>query len=142
MTTRDIVGLERNHALIDVQNESVLYGEEMTVYVREESQVARDKYGSIKKRSTAGGGITMQAYPLTFNPNQYQIQKSGLKEEVDAIAYTPMKTWTDNSIGFEDIDLSRSSVILRGIKYWIKDKTYSGQFADTFLYITIGLRRA
>lgn len=134
--------LERDNALLDVQLEVDIYGEEIKLRLRDETKVDRDSYNSIKQRDLPGTEVIVKVYPITFNPNQHQIEKSGLKEMVDVLAYLPMKNLTDNSYAFEDIDMIRSSVILRGIKYWIKDKTYYSQFLDTFLYIILGLRRA
>ena len=134
--------LERDNALYDVQFEVEIYGEELKLRVRDETKVDRDSYNSIKQRDLPGTEILVKAYPILFNPNQHAIEKAGLKETVDVMVYVPMKNFTDNSILFEDIDMIRSSVILRDIKYWIKDKTYTSQFLDTFLYILLGLRRA
>jgi len=142
MTINVAAQLERDGALLDVQLEVDIYGEELKLRVRDETKIDRDSYNSIKQRDLPGTEILVKAYPINFNPNQHQIEKAGLKEMVDVMAYIPMKNFSDNSIFFEDIDLIRSSVILRDIKYWIKDKTYTSQFLDTFLYILLGLRRA
>lgn len=142
MTINIAAQLERDGALLDVQLECDIYGDELKLRVRDETKVQRDTYNSIKQRNLPSTEILVKAYPITFTPNQHQIEKAGLREMVDVMAYVPMKNFTDNSIFFEDIDLIRSSVILRDIKYWIKDKTYTSQFLDTYLYILLGLRRA
>ena len=142
MTINVPAQLERDNALLDVQLEVDIYGDELKLRVRDETKIDRDSYNSIKQRDLPTSEIIVKAYPITFNPSQHQIEKAGLKETVDVMAYIPMKNFSDNSILFEDIDLIRSSVILRDIKYWIKDKTYTSQFLDTFLYILLGLRRA
>jgi hypothetical protein len=142
MTINVAAQLERDGALLDVQLEVDIYGDELKLRVRDENKVDRDTYNSIKQRDVPTTEILVKAYPITFNPNQHQIEKAGLRESVDVMAYVPMKNFTDNSLAFEDIDMIRSSVILRGIKYWIKDKTYTSQFLDTYLYILLGLRRA
>ena len=129
------VQLERDHALRDAQDVVLLYGEEMILRVRDESEVNRDQYSSIKSRKNPSEDLVVKVYPVTFNPNMHQIEKAGLRENVDAIAYVPMKTLSTAKIDFEQLDLIRSSVILRGNKYWIKDKVLSSQFLDTFLYV-------
>jgi len=134
--------LERDNALLDVQLEVDIYGEEIKLRLRDETKIDRDSYSSIKQRDLPASEIVVKVYPVTFNPNQHQIEKAGLREMVDVMVYLPMKNLTDNSYEFEDIEMIRSSVILRGIKYWIKDKTYSSQFLDSFLYVLLGLRRA
>jgi hypothetical protein len=132
---------ERDNALQDVQNEVEIYGNEIKLRIRDESKIDRDSYNSIKQRDLPASDIIIKAYPIISNPNQYQIEKAGLREMVDIMVYVPMKSLNDNAIEFEDIDLIRSSVILQGIKYWIKDKTNHSQFLDTFLYVILGLRR-
>jgi hypothetical protein len=134
--------LERDGALLDVQMECDIYGEEIKLRLRDEAKVDRDSYNSIKQRDLPSTEILMKVYPILFNPNQHQIEKAGLKEMVDVVVYLPMKNLTDNGNSFKDIEMIRSSVILRGMKYWIKDKTLHSQFLDTFLYIVLGLRSA
>jgi hypothetical protein len=133
--------LERDNALQDVQNEVEIYGNEIKLRIRDESTIDRDSYNSIKQRDLPASDIIVKADPIISNPSQYQIEKAGLREMVDIMAYVPMKSLTDKAIEFEDIDMIRSSVILDGIKYWIKDKAKHSQFLDTFLYVILGLRQ-
>lgn len=130
--------LERCNALLDVQNICVEYGDVVRVWIRGETDVARDDYSSVKTRKTSTY-IDVYAYPIETSPNQKQIEKAGLKERADVQIYTPMKSWTDASLTFDMIDITRASVDLQGHKYRLKEKSLVSQFVDTYLYITLGL---
>jgi hypothetical protein len=116
------------------------YGEDIIVCDREEANVTRDKYSSIKYRATTSTlRYAMKAYPIIFTPSRRQIEKAGLREECQCIITTATKSWTDISKTFEDIDMIRDTVILRRNKYLIKEKSNVNQYANTFLYINFGL---
>jgi hypothetical protein len=134
------VQLEKTHALIDALEIINLYGSDIIMYDREENNVNRDKYNSIKYRfKTDGLKKEFKAFPIIFNPNLKQIEKAGLKETCNCIITTAMLAWINLGITFEHIDLIRNTIILRDIKYSIKEKTLMNQFADTFLNINLGL---
>lgn len=136
------VQLERNHALTDAQAIIDERGEDIILYYRKEVQITRDKYNSMVGASVPDTiKIEIKTFPVTFQPNKYQIERSGLREEVDVICKVGMKSLIDNSCTFEGIDLMRATVILRGITYVVKDKQLDSQFADTFLYVHLGLNR-
>jgi len=116
------------------------YGEDIIVYDREETNVTRDKYSSIKYRATTSTlRYAMKAYPIIFTPSREQIEKAGLREECQCIITTATKSWIDISKTFEDIDMIRDTIILRSNKYLIKEKSNVNQYANTFLYINFGL---
>jgi len=135
--------LEQCGALKDVYMTALQYGDIAKVYIRNEGDVSRDlyedmKYGKIETDVTA---IEIPAFPATFQPNRKVVEKAGLKEDCECLIATPMYSWNLAEVDFEEIDITRSTVILRGIKYVIKEKALSDQFIDTFLYIMLGLKR-
>ncbi len=139
--TTAIVGTyhERNCALIDIKNIVDERGDLVQVFIRDESEVTRDRYGSIKKK-----GVTtkydIRAYPVEFRPSEKQLEKAGLREKADVTIWTAMKDWIDNSINFADFRMdAKNSVILQGEKYEIRDKGLVLQLNDVFGYITFGL---
>lgn len=143
MTCKYVTNMEQCGALRDVYETSNLYGESVKIYIREEVDVRRDSYEDIKagKVVPAVPPITMPAFPVQFQPSRRQLEKAGCKEDCEVLIYTPMYSWNQLNLDFEDIDLIRSTVTLRDRKYIIKEKALSSQFTDTFLYITLALKR-
>jgi len=133
------VTFERDSALLDAKWMIDERGMAIIYYARSESNVQRDKYNSLK-RKTDVTGITVYAYPVTFNPIDDQLRKAGLKEEVDVLIYTAMKDWSLNDIiPIDDIDHTRDSIVLMGKSYIIKEVGFANHFSDTFLNVTFGL---
>jgi len=140
MTVAKCVTLETKCALKDAWDIINQYGEDIIVYDREETNVTREKYSSIKYRATTSTlKYAMKAYPIIFTPSRQQIEKAGLREECQCIITTATKSWTDISKTFEDINMIRDTIILRDNKYLIKEKSNVNQYANTFLYINFGL---
>ena len=131
---------ERNCALIDAENEINERGEKVIVIYRTESNVTRDRYNSIKKRQQTTKYI-LNAYPITIDPSKRAMEKAGLREEVDALMYTPMRYWNTQSVEFKDLIAEKITVKLRGETYELSNKGMVSQFSDTFLYITFGLNK-
>lgn len=131
---------EKCMALREVYNIVVMYGLAIKLYLRGEPNVNRDDYNSIKKKQT---GIsythTFKAYPFDFNPTAQQMEKAGITENVEAIASIPTKYFLDNSLEFDDIDMVRATVEVKGHTYKIKQKNRVDQYMDEYLYITLGL---
>lgn len=126
-------------ALMDIEEVAMLYGKEMTVFLNTEQEVIRDRYGQIIKVPNTLKTLIVYSYPLDLTPNQYQLNKAGIKEEVDALAYTPYITWIKEGVGFNDIKFENTEINIDGDTYIIKDKNQASQFADIYLYIVLGL---
>jgi len=131
---------EKCLALKEVYNIVLMYGLEIKLYLRVEPNVNRDDYNSIKKKQIASDyTYTFKSYPFDFNPTSQQMEKAGITENVEAIASIPTKYFLDNNLEFDDIDLTRSTVEVKGHTYKIKQKNRVDQFMDEYLYITLGL---
>jgi hypothetical protein len=140
MTVPHRVIFERDNALIDAYQTIEEYGVDVIEYNRNEHDVHRDKYNSIKVRDiNSPVTFNIKAFPVIFNPTQDKIEKAGIKHNVECIITTAMKSWTDLGLTYESIDEIRDTITLRGQKFVIKDKALVNQFADTFLFINIGL---
>lgn len=126
-------------AMMDIEETAMLYGKAMTVYLNTEQEVTRDRYGQIVKIPNTLKTLTVYSYPLDLTPNQYQLNKAGIKEEVDALAYTPYITWVKEGVNFNDIKFENTEINIDGDTYIIKDKNQTSQFADIYLYIVLGL---
>lgn len=136
------VNLEGLHAQLDAQEYCRQYGQLVTVKLRNEPDVKRDEYNSIKSRptnKTATG--TFGAYPVQYQPTERQLEKAGLRERCDVAIYLPVLDFKDLGYDFVDIDATRSTVIVDGEEFQIKDKARSSQFGGLWLYITLGLSR-
>jgi len=129
---------ERDHALCDVQNIVNEYGAPLVLTVRNETNVTRGKYGGIQKRATTTTH-NLKSYPVQFSPTQQQLEKAGLREETTAVLYLAMKDITDLGYTYRTIDINRSTIVMYDERYEIREKSRSSQFADTFLYVTLGI---
>jgi len=142
--TNPAAAIERCAALQDVQNICAEYGSPLGIYVRGEADVTRDAYNSVaaRTRTPATPVLTTYAFPLVHDPNDRQVEKAGLREKYDAIAWTPSKDWTDAGLTFTaSLDAERTTVAVEGRQYRIKQKGQASVFGDTALYITLGLER-
>jgi len=133
------VSLEKTTALLDAKWIIDERGDTITFYDREEDNVQRDKYNSIKRKETVYEGYTMKAFPIQFNPIDKDLMKAGLREIVDVVIYIAMQDWIDLELDPFKIDLTRSSVVLKEKTYKLKDKGFVNHFSDTFLNVTLGL---
>jgi hypothetical protein len=136
------VQLERENALEDARAHIEEYGDDIEIFDRTESEVSRDPYGSIKHKDEIAA-LKMKAYPITYNPTDYQLFKAGIRAKVDCLIYTSMKDW--NNYEYTEpyfvIDVARFTVKIQNRTYGIKEANNVNQFADTFLNIAIGLVR-
>lgn len=130
--------LERNCALIDAKNIIDERGQVVKFLETNEVNISRDSYNSYKKK-TRTTVHDLFSYPITFTPSRRAIELAGLREETEVLIYTSNKDWIDKGFDISDIDDERWNVKLNGKKYEVKEKGFSSQFLDTFLYITFGL---
>lgn len=131
--------MERNDALTDVENLVKEYGECLTYRSREESDVTRDKLGSIISRKGKDFGVF--SFPIIQGPTRDQLEKAGLKEEGDLVVWLPTKTLDRNKKDFNSIDHTRDGMFFNNAEYEIKDKSQQSQFKNVFLYVTLSLKK-
>lgn len=130
----------------DVQLETNKYGKTVVLYLRDESKVTRDKYNSVISQ-TWTAKHTLKAFPYQTNPSEKQLEKAGIFEKVDAIAWFAIKDFEDKGIGETDIliddatDIVRSTVTVDGGSYTIKQKNLASPLGDNYLYIVLGLNK-
>lgn len=136
--------LERNQALFDVQ-QIVRNGFQVQIRLRGESQITRDKWGSIKQhRVIPDPTITRWALPVIFSPTDKQLEQVGIREQVDCIFHTAMKDWIDDGYildTLQDIDLIRSTIVIRNATYEFRQKSLVDPFHDQYLYVVMGVNR-
>ena len=133
--------LEKITALVDAKWMIDERGAEIKYYPRGESKIQRDAYDSIKGR-TIVDAIVMNAFPIETNPLEKQLMKAGLRETHDVVITTAMQDWINNDINLKiDIDIIRSTIVVDGVTYNIKEIGFVNQFSDTHLNITFGLAR-
>lgn len=143
-TARDSITFESASALIDAKNMIDELGKLITITLNNDTNVIRDEYGSIKKRSPSGTSHSWYSYPITFSPTVKQWQASGLKEHTEVIFKTSMKDWNDAGYTMQrlqSLDMIRAQVVINGQTYEIRDKILDSQFQDTWLYVLIGANR-
>jgi hypothetical protein len=139
--TNPAVVIERDAALLDVQRIVAEYGSPLVVMVRGEANLTRDLYNSVAGRPTDAPRLSIFAFPLIHDPNDRQVEKAGLREKYQAIAWTAMKDWTDGGMTFATIDAERTTVVVESRQYRVKEKGQASVFGDTALYVTLGLER-
>ena len=148
------VTVERDAALLDVQRTVHEYGAKadgtspVTVWLRAESQVLRDTYQSIAQFTQGGGvpGVAIYAWPITYDPQQRELDRAGIFERCECLIWTPMKDWADLGLTFERIDAVRSTVSIVSLddvsmEYRIRQKQRASRFMDTDLYIVFALAK-
>lgn len=135
-------------ALQDVKCAAIEWGLTAKFRIRKESQVVRDKYNSIKRFNSTSAAespeateVEVKAYPVIYSPSQKDLDKAGLKERTEVVIWTPRQYWHDASLEYDDIDLERTTVIIDGEKYELRDKVRNTQFREDFLYWNFGLNR-
>lgn len=136
--------LERDQALFDVQ-EMVRNGYQVQIRLREETEVSRDKWGSIKQHSNSPDPtITRWALPVIFSPTDKQLEQVGIREQVDCIFHTAMKDWLDDGYTLDTLqalDMIRSTIIIRGATYEFRQKSLFDPYHDQYLYVVMGVNR-
>jgi hypothetical protein len=116
-------------------------GEVLKIISRSESDVTRDKYNSIKSRAQ-NTVFFLKSYPVVFTPTSKQLEKAGIKEKCDVLIYTAYLDWSNNDLEFEDIEImGRTTIMIRGNEYEIREKNVEVQLTDSFGYITMGLSK-
>jgi len=139
MTKVDIVNLEVKYAKIEARNVINERGQLINIFLKKESDIVRDEYGSIIQSGPAS--FDMYAFPVTYNPSRREIEKAGLFEESTLLIYTAKLTWEDYSIDFKDIDAIVSHIEISGEKFLINEKGRAGNHANDFYYITFNLSK-
>jgi len=134
------VNFEKWHALKDVSDIVNEYGEDVTIIIRGEGDVTRDKYNSITKQSTSVDlTYNLKAKPVDHNPNRQQMEKAGIREDCQSIVWFAMKDLLDRKLDFDKIENEKVTVVLDGNDYGIREKNKAVDFADEHLYFTMGL---
>jgi len=124
----------------EIQQLACENGASIEINLREEPDIARDKYQSINRRDE-GKKFSAHANPLNYSPSFYDLQRAGLKENSRVIAVVPHQDFINNDAGFNDIEIKRSTVQTATGRYEIVDKSLTGQYGDTYLYINLGLSK-
>lgn len=141
------IGLEAQTMRQVAQDTACQFGTMITVKLFGESDISRDNLGTIKRRPTTG--IAMKAFPIERQADRRKLEKAGIREDVDVIAWTPAQSWIDagilddTNIGetFASIDMTRSTVILDGQEWKIADKGFATRIGEFPVHITLGLKR-
>jgi len=137
---------ERDAALLEVQRQVKMYCiTPLMVFLHGETGIVRDTYQSIAQ-FTQAGGIVINAWPIIYDPNQRELDRAGVYERCDRLAWTPMKDWIDAGIEFSAIDTLRSTAVIYNsddvaLEHKIRYKQRATRFADTDLHIVLGLTK-
>lgn len=122
----------------EIYNNVQEIGANITIYLRDETDIVRDDYNSIKQRY-AQNKYNMKAYPITYNPAKDVLEKCGLRQDITMMIYIPRYAFILNSLTFGDIEPNRSTVIVDGGTWQITDKSQFSEFGNTQAYYVLGL---
>lgn len=131
---------EAHAAQREIEVHAIQYGEPVKFYIRDKSQVTFDAGGSVKFRSEVNP-LTINAFPMNYSPSRREREKVGIKEEVDAIAYTPAIEWDKANVSFRDVSVLYSTVTSDAGTYEITSKYLNNQIGNRFLYWVFGLSK-
>jgi hypothetical protein len=126
-------------ALKDIQSIIRCEGQYIQFVLRDESQVTRDDYNSIKSK-TQVVDLKLKAFPVMFNANKQYLEKVGLREDCEVIIHTATQDWIDAGYNYDDIDIIRSSVKINGETYKVKEKTQGAYLGNMGCTIILGLK--
>jgi hypothetical protein len=127
-------------ALCQIQEVCKSWGALIEITVRDESQVSRDDYESIKQYYDAiSSTFTICAFPIDYQPDRHRLDRAGLFQESEVLITTPTKCWLDNGLSFLDIDIKRTTVQLGDESYKVREKGRQQVINLTPLYYTFGL---
>jgi hypothetical protein len=131
---------ERCNAMKDVQAVVDSEGTLIEFILRDEDQVTRDDYNSIKKK-TQMIQVLLKAFPVTYSPSKKFLEKVGLREDNEVIIHTAMKDWLDKGYNYDDIEILRSTVKLNDNTYQVKEKTLADYVGNNGIYVVLGLKK-
>jgi len=133
------VELEQINALQDAADYLYERGVDIDIYVVDETDISRDKYNSVKKRTPEY--VTLHAFPVVYNPTDDQLKEAGIREQVDLMITVATKHLTDNSLSYKLLDTGRFEIGYDGNVYSIKDKNQKNHFSHVYLNVVLGLSK-
>lgn len=122
------------------------YGTPVTVLVRAEGDVERDRYGAVKRRP-AGSSVLTYALPVERAVDSRAMQRAGIREQCDCMITTPLLDWSAlvdpyaPGDGFAGLDLNRMTVLLDGQEWKVADKGMPTRYGPVPVALSLGLRR-
>jgi hypothetical protein len=131
---------ERCGSLKDVQQIVNCEGTMIEYTLRDEDQITRGSYNSVKKK-TQNIQVLLKAFPVNYSPSRKLLEKVGLREDNEVIIHTAMKDWQDKGYNYDDVEIIRSTVKLNDNTYKVKEKTLADYVGNTGLYIVLGLKK-
>ena len=132
---------EQNCMQKEVQTAINEAGIDITFNISSENALGRD---TTDNRITKGEQkvVTMKCHPFIIQPNVWQLEKFGLKDEVDATATTSVLDWKESNVLYNDIDVIRIKAFVYDESYMVETKRPYKKAGNDFLYIVLGLKRA
>jgi hypothetical protein len=131
---------ERCNAMKDAQAVVNSEGTMIEFILRDEDQVTRDDYNSIKNK-TQITSVLLKAFPVTYSPSKKFIEKVGLREDNEVIIHTSMKDWIDKGYNYDEIEILRSTIKLNDNTYQVKEKTLADYVGNNGIYVVLGLKK-
>lgn len=134
------VDTEQCEAMKDVQDVMCMYGSPVIFQWRDEDNVERDRYGSIKTKREARE-LTFRCYPIEYNPSVKRLDQAGLRNEIRVMVTSSIYDWALNGLTFNDINEKRMTAVVDGNRYEVSDMNRVGRIGDNYLYLVFGLNK-
>jgi hypothetical protein len=139
---------EQCQALADTQDMMCQNGTLTEIILRKEPDVERDNLGAIKRRGHTPEKRFKLRASIERHVNSNRLEKFGLRETCDTTATYAVADWIDAGViqldrlgeSFKAVDTIRSTALLDGSEWKIKDKGLSGRIGGVPLFITLGLQ--
>jgi hypothetical protein len=98
--------------------------------------IVKDGKGSITARK--GPIKDVHSFPIQPNPTEKQLHEAGIRQKVDVLFHLSTLEMREQGLEFRNMETIQDAVIFDGELYAIAEKARVSQFADDFLYITLG----
>lgn len=131
--------LEMWQALHNVQEIVNNEGNFFEYILRDETDITRDDFNSIKSKDQTGR-IILKAFPIKYSPSKEDLEKVGLIEDCDILIHTSTQDWIDKGYIYDDIEIIRSTIKFNGVTCKIKEKTLASYIGINGCYIVFSLK--
>ena len=122
--------------LLDVKRVVNTYGSTIELEFNAETDITRGDYKDRKRWS--GTVITIKAFPIEFNPSPKMLEKLGVTEKIDVLAYTSTQDWVNKTTLYKDMEKANIQMKIDSEIFENRIVRRFSQFADKFLYVIFG----
>lgn len=112
------------------------------------SDTTRGQYGGLKNKQRLSATISKKNIKarVEYNPSIKTLEKTGIRSEVELLCVTAMLDWLDPTtylslVPWREFDSIKTTFVIEGIRYVIKDKNRITRIDNRFMELAFGLAR-